>query len=191
MPFGKHRRVEKTETRPKPRQLLRTAPARCILAPQGHIDVLAGNRRKAKRQTQWRIIRTRCRAAGLEFCGVRPLSQQEAEVQYDVSRSLDCVRELLAHGATWNPEEKYDLNSLRRSLLECEPDVTIELLLLFRKHNACPAERVHKLLGTPRMKGHLKPETSALLRLGIHLEAGPNLHKQNKKDRLTSRRTVA
>jgi hypothetical protein len=101
------------------------------------------------------------------------------------------VRELLANGAIWNPDEKYDLSSLRRSLFECEPVVTIELLQLFRKYNACPAERVHKLLGTPRMKEHLKPETSALLRLGIHLEAGPNLHKQNKKDRLTSRRTVA
>jgi hypothetical protein len=36
--------------------------------------------------------------------------------------------------------------------IECEPDVTIDLLQMFRKHNACPAERVHRLSGTPRMK---------------------------------------
>ena len=88
--------------------------------------------------------------------------------------ALDCVRELLAHGATWNPSEAHELNSLRRTLLECEPDVTIELLLMLRKHNACPAERVHTLLRTPRMKEHLKAKTDALLRLGIHLDARPN-----------------
>ena len=125
------------------------------------------------------------------FAGFDPYRSKRLKSKYDVSRSLDCVRELLANGAIWNPDEKYDLSSLRRSLFECEPVVTIELLQLFRKYSACPLERVHKLLGTPRMKEHLKPETSALLRLGIHLEAGPNLHKQSKKDRLTSRRTVA
>jgi len=78
---------------------------------------------------------------------------------------------LLAHGAIWNPEEAYDLNCLRRLLLQCEPDVTIELLQLFRKYHACPAAHVHKLLGTPRMKDHLKLERNALLRLGIHLDA--------------------
>lgn len=103
--------------------------------------------------------------------------------RYDVSRALDCVSELLAHGAIWNPGENYDLNSLRRSLLECEPNVTIELLQLFRKHNACPAERVHQLLGTPRMKEHLKPEANALLRLGIHLDAGPNLRQKRQPSR--------
>jgi hypothetical protein len=92
------------------------------------------------------------------------------------------VRELLAYGAIWNPDEGYGLNSLRRSLLECEPAVTIELLQLFRKHNACPAERVHKLLGTPRMKEHLKPEANALLRLGINLNtrANANASKQRR-----------
>ncbi len=79
---------------------------------------------------------------------------------------------LLTHGAIWNPEETYDLNCLRRTLIECEPDVTIELLKLFREHNVCPAERVHRLLGTPRMKNHLKPVSNSLLRLGIHLDAG-------------------
>src|SRR5208282_6592217 len=100
--------------------------------------------------------------------------------KYDVSRSLDCVRALLAHGAIWNPEGAYELNSLRRSLLECEPGVTIELLQMFRKHNACPAVQVHKLLGTPRMKDHLRPQINALLRLGIHLDAGWNAGQRER-----------
>jgi hypothetical protein len=103
--------------------------------------------------------------------------------KYDVSQSLDCVSVLLAHGAIWNPEESYDLNCLRRTLLECEPDVTIELLKLFREHNVCPAERVHRLLGTPRMKDHLKPVSNSLLRLGIHLDAGSKASRRGLSSR--------
>jgi hypothetical protein len=93
--------------------------------------------------------------------------------KYDVSNDLDCVRELLAHGASWNPDDAYHVTSLRRTLLECEPDVTIELLQLFRQYNACPAATVHRLLGTPRMKEHLNSRADALLRLGIRLDARP------------------
>lgn len=90
--------------------------------------------------------------------------------KYDVSNAMECIEELLAQGAVWNPDEQGDLNSLRRTLCECEPAVTIELLHLFRKSNACPAERVHKLLGTPRMREHLAPESQQLSRLGLNLE---------------------
>ena len=104
--------------------------------------------------------------------------------KYDVWQALDCLRELLAHGAIWNPNEQYDVNSLRRTLLECEPEVTIEVLQLFRKHNACPAERVHKLLGTPRMREHLRPQTVALSRLGLHLGVVPLTNRQVLNGRL-------
>jgi hypothetical protein len=117
----------------------------------------------------------------LGFVGVDAYNRKRLKSKYDVSQSLDCVSVLLAHGAIWNSEEAYELNSLRRTLLECEPDVTIELLRLFHKHNACPAARVHRLLGTPRMKDHLKPAMNALLRLGIHLEAGRNASGQGQR----------
>lgn len=110
----------------------------------------------------------------LSFVGFDAYNRKRLKSKYDVSRSLDCVSVLLAHSAVWNPEEAYEMNSLRRMLLECEPDVTIELLQMFRKHNACPASQVHRLLGTPRMKDHLKSELNALLRLGIHLDGGRN-----------------
>jgi hypothetical protein len=103
---------------------------------------------------------------------------QRLKSKYDVCKDLDCIRELLSHGAIWNSDDAYHLTSLRRTLFECEPDVTIELLQMFRKHNACPAERVHKLLATPRMKEHLKPRTDALLRLGIHLDARPRVGRR-------------
>lgn len=118
----------------------------------------------------------------LNFARLDPYSSKRLKSKYDVSRALDCVSELLAHDAIWNPEA-YDVNSLRRTLLECEPDVTTELLQMFRKHNACPAERVHTLLGTPRMKEHLKAKTDALLRLGIHLDARPKVSGRRQSSR--------
>jgi hypothetical protein len=107
----------------------------------------------------------------LSFARVDLYNSKRLKSKYDVRRALDCAHELLAHGAIWNPSEAYEVNSVRRTLLECEPDVTIDLLQMFRMHNACPAERVHRLLGTPRMTEHLKAKTDALLRLGIHLDA--------------------
>jgi ankyrin repeat protein len=112
-----------------------------------------------------------------------PFNWKRLKSKYDVSRSFDCVRVLLAHGAIWNHGESYDLNCLRRALLECEPDVTIDLLKLFREHNVCPAAQVHKLLGTPRMKDHLKPAMNALLRLGIHLDVGRNASRPGQRSR--------
>ena len=88
--------------------------------------------------------------------------------RYVAARSLDVVCELLAFGAKWIPES-YNLTSLRRDLLEYEPELTIELLQIFRKHNACPAETVHRLLGNPRMKQHLAADSFSLLRLGIEV----------------------
>jgi hypothetical protein len=114
----------------------------------------------------------------LSFARFDPYGSKRLKSRYEVSNDLDCVSELLAHGAAWNPDDTYQVTSLRRTLLECEPDVTIDLFQMFRTHNACPAERVHRLLGTPRVKEHLKPKTDALLRLGIHLDTGRNLRRQ-------------
>lgn len=106
----------------------------------------------------------------LNFGGFNPYSCRGLKSRYDVSNALDCLGMLVAHGAIWNPDDAYHVSSLRRTLLDCEPSVTIDLLQLFRKHHACPAELVHRLLGTPRMKEHLKSVTVGLLRLGIDLE---------------------
>jgi hypothetical protein len=119
----------------------------------------------------------------LSFARRDPSDARCLRSKYQFSDSLDCVRVLLEHGAVWNPNDQYQVNSLRMTLLESEPDVTIELLQIFRKHNACPAERVHSLLGTPRMEEHLKHQEHALLRLGIHLGVGRNASRSRRKSR--------
>ena len=47
---------------------------------------------------------------------------------YEVRPTFDCVTLLVSHGAVWRPDNAYELTSLRRALLECEPSITIELL---------------------------------------------------------------
>lgn len=116
----------------------------------------------------------------LNFSRFKPYGSGALKSRYDVSNAFECLGMLVAHGAIWVPDEAYHVSSLRRTLLECEPSVTIELLQLFRKHHACPAELVHKLLGTPRMKEHLKAVAGGLLRLGIDLEKKIKLRPANK-----------
>jgi hypothetical protein len=102
---------------------------------------------------------------------------------YEVRPVLECVRALVSHGAIWRPETGYGLNSIRRLLEKCQPGVTIELLRIFREFNACPAETVHQLLGSPRMREHVRAEQYSLSRLGIHLQAGSIKARQNRSGR--------
>jgi ankyrin repeat protein len=86
--------------------------------------------------------------------------------KYSVYKEMDCIGELLSRGARWNPDRDH-MNWLRKTLIESEPELTIALLELFRKHNACSADQVHRLIDTPRMQEHLASQSLQLLRLGI------------------------
>lgn len=97
--------------------------------------------------------------------------------KYEVSKGLDGARELTSHGAIWNPNDQSAFNDLRRALYGCEPEVTIELLQIFKKHNACPQDRLKELLCKPRMKEHLASQTYWLTRLGLKYE-----EKRSPKD---------
>jgi ankyrin repeat protein len=90
--------------------------------------------------------------------------------RYEVSGALECVRELVSHGAIWNPDDHRGFNDLRRALYGCQSDVTIELLKIFKEHNACPPERLKELLCKPRMKEQLASQTYWLTRLGLKYE---------------------
>lgn len=88
--------------------------------------------------------------------------------RYSVHQQMECIELFLSHGGKWSPDRDH-LNWLRKTLLESEPELTIDLLQMFRKHNACSAEQVHKLIDTPRMREHLAPQSWQLARLGLTL----------------------
>jgi hypothetical protein len=87
--------------------------------------------------------------------------------KWDVHRTLDAVRELLRLGAIWRPHEKSQIKWLRKTLLECEPEVTIELLKILSSNNACSRETLKDLLSTPRIREHLSNQRWWLARLKL------------------------
>ena len=75
--------------------------------------------------------------------------------KYDVSETFECIRVLVEHGARWNPEDKTELNSVRKALYQCEPAVVVDLMKLLARNKACPEETLEQLLDAPRMREHL------------------------------------
>jgi hypothetical protein len=100
----------------------------------------------------------------LGFDRITPFYTKRRRAVYEVRSSLNLVQKLVEHGALWRPSDASALNSLRRTLFECEPAVTTELLRIFRKQEACCEETLDKLLRTTRMKLHLAPVENRLPR---------------------------
>jgi hypothetical protein len=90
--------------------------------------------------------------------------------KYAVSNEIVNISELAQRGAVWKPDGRSSINSLRRNLYECEPGVTIELLRVLLKHNACSMVQARELLKHPRMQQHLASEAWNLTRLKLNFE---------------------
>ncbi len=101
----------------------------------------------------------------LGFEDFEALRDKRLVSKYAVQGTLECIQELLNHGAHWRPEDHSQLNSVRQTLYKCEPVVTVELVKLFARHKACPEETLEQLRDVPRMRVHLS-------RLGTKLCAG-------------------
>ena len=106
----------------------------------------------------------------LNFSSSSVYYRKSLRSKYEVYKGLDSAREVAAHGAIWNPSDQSAFNDLRRALYGCEPEVTIELLQIFKKHKACPQDRLKELLCKPRMKEHLASQSYWLTRLGLKYE---------------------
>lgn len=89
--------------------------------------------------------------------------------KYECSNDTVNISELAQRGAVWKTDRS-SMNSLRRNLYECEPAVTINLLQVLLKYNACSMEQAHELLNHPRMREHLASETWHLTRLKLNVE---------------------
>jgi hypothetical protein len=86
----------------------------------------------------------------------------------DTSESRDqlkAIHLLARHGAKWIPEDKYGLNSARKSLLYLKPEYTVEFVWIMAKYRACDRESVEALLRTPTMKAHTTAHRAKLSEL--------------------------
>ena len=87
--------------------------------------------------------------------------------KYSFSKTLETIQLLLEKGALWRPDNAREVTSVRRSLLECDSDVTLELVEQLVKHTACTQDMIHDLLRTPAMKSHLEPVARKFDRMGF------------------------
>jgi len=93
---------------------------------------------------------------------------------YSVSESLEKIRILAAHRAIWNPDDAYEMNSLRRTLLECEPEVSVALFKIFVPNAMCSQDTWKSLFSSVRFRHHLETESWWLTRLKLRdFAAGP------------------
>lgn len=104
------------------------------------------------------------------FPSFNPHRGGRLKTRYEVSNDLDNIRELVEHEAVWKPDNPHSMNSVRRNLYECEPSVTLELLRVLLKYNACPLEQASELINKPRMQDHLAAESWHLARLRLKAE---------------------
>jgi len=89
--------------------------------------------------------------------------------KYDVSERRATVQLLLERGALWRPDDARQVAEVRRSLYDCEPDVTLEFVERLVKHAACTQDTIHDLLRTPAMKKHLMPEVRKFGLMGFDI----------------------
>ena len=80
---------------------------------------------------------------------------------------MECLEELVTRGALWRPNDRSNINSLRRSLYGSEAKVTVNLLQLFTKNGTCSEEAIRELLKPPKMSQHLASESWHLARLQL------------------------
>jgi len=102
----------------------------------------------------------------LHFENIDVFLKKRLASKYDVTKTMECIRELVEHGALWKPEDRAHLNAARQALFKCEPVITVELVKLFARHKACSEETLEQLLDAPRMRQHLS-------QLGMNLYRTP------------------
>jgi hypothetical protein len=109
---------------------------------------------------------------------------------YSVSDTLDTVKLLLEKGAQWRPDEPREIQWVRRNLLECEPDVTVELIEQLMNHTACTHDTIHDLLRTPAMKKHLTPVARKFGLMGFDIRTKEQKAEDERREHEYRRWTI-
>jgi hypothetical protein len=102
----------------------------------------------------------------LGFEGSNFFDRQTQIQKYQARRTLEALGALVAHGACWRHDDKYQMNSARKSLYRCEPIVTVEVVKILAQQHGASKETLEQLLAPPRMRQHLST-------LGMNLYTAP------------------
>lgn len=106
-------------------------------------------------------------------------------------RGLEGVRFLAERGASWRPDDRTQVNGLRRTLLKCEPEVTIDLLKTLTAHETCSRDTLRELLYCRLMAEHLSKQSWWLSRLKVvDIATYPRARKVGPPDQLSVPRSL-
>ena len=80
-------------------------------------------------------------------------SRDDKNIDSSESREKIKMLHMLARkGARWNPADRYDLTSARRSLLKMKPDYTMEFIWIMSEYKACAHEAIEELMRSSAMR---------------------------------------
>jgi len=83
-------------------------------------------------------------------------SRQDNDIDTSKSREkIKMIHMLVRRGARWEPRDKYDINSARRSLLKMRSDYVMEFIWIMSEYKACTLETIETLMKTPSMHSHI------------------------------------
>jgi len=82
--------------------------------------------------------------------------QSEPIDSFDSRDTLKAIHLLARHGGRWIPQEKYEVNEARRSLLKMKPEYTVEFIWIMSGYSGCTRSTVEELLRKPKMRKHLE-----------------------------------
>ena len=105
----------------------------------------------------------------LGFEGSNFFDRHAQILKYQAHRTLETLRGLVAHGGCWRPDDKYQMNSVRKSLYRCEPSVEVGKILA--RQQGASQETLEELLAAPRMRQHLST-------LGINLHTATTMRSR-------------
>lgn len=83
-------------------------------------------------------------------------SRHDHDIDSSKSREkIKMIHMLVRKGARWEPRDRYDINSARRSLLKMRSDYTMEFVWIMTEYNACSSDAIENLMKTPSMRLHI------------------------------------
>jgi hypothetical protein len=84
-------------------------------------------------------------------------------------------------GALWRPDDPRAINDVRRNLLDCYAEVTLEVISALVKHNACAREAIEALLKTPTIKAHVAEIKWKLGQLGFDVRTREQIAEEARQ----------
>jgi hypothetical protein len=87
------------------------------------------------------------------------------EINIDSYRSREKIKMLhllVRHGARWEPEDKSEINTIRKSLMKMKSDYIMEFIWIMSEYKACPLKAIEDLIKHPGIRSMVSKHVGRL-----------------------------